>query len=545
MAGRFGIGYAAVAAAFLAQPGMAAEGAVAPIVETLAPMLYPAPFGPFDLALAEGLAGSPTLLAAYAARSYAPLWTADGPRREALFAAFDTAAAEGLPARRYPVAELRRAVAMPGDERARGLLEARIARVWARYVQDVSRGVLTPKRVDPGIVRAVPRRDLRADLAGFAVTQDPAGWLRGLVPQDPRFGALRAARQQLSRQIAAGGWGRPVPGGTLRPGDKGAAVAALRDRLQKMGYLGQGAPARYDGAMQTAVRQWQADMGQTVDGIAGAATIAALNVAPEDRLRAVNVAMERMRWMNGLDLGTRHVWVNITDFSARIVDHDKTVFETVTVVGKNADDRRTPEFSDQMEMIVINPSWHVPRSITVREYLPKMQRDPNAAPQIMLVDKQGRSVPRSAVNFAAYDEKNFPYRMRQEPSDDNALGQVKFLFPNPWNIYLHDTPSKGLFNEKIRAFSHGCIRIGKPFDLAYELLSQQQADPEGYFQAILQTGKEKTVRLDPPVPVHLVYFTAWPDGSGRIEYRDDVYGRDAALWAALEKAGVELTAPGD
>jgi murein L,D-transpeptidase YcbB/YkuD len=135
--------------------------------------------------------------------------------------------------------------------------------------------------------------------------------------------------------------------------------------------------------------------------------------------------------------------------------------------------------------------------------------------------------------------------MRQDPSDDNALGQVKFLFPNPWNIYLHDTPSKALFQRETRAFSHGCIRIGKPFDLAYALLAPQQPDPETYFQDILKTGKETVVTLDPPVPVHLVYFTAWPNGAGRIEYRDDVYGRDAALWAAMERAGVDLTAVSD
>lgn len=545
MTGRFGITAVAMAAALWAHPGYAAEGAQALIVQPLAPMIYPAPLSPFAVALSQTLADSPALLEAYAARSYAPLWLSDGARREVLFAAFDAAAEQGLAPRRYRVAELRKAVETVSGERDRGILEAKIARSWARYAQDLSHGVLNSKRVDPGLVRAVPRRDPRVDLASFAGADDPSAWLRALAPSDPRYQALLDARAELSRQIVAGGWGAPVPAGTLRPGDKGPGVTALRDRLQKIGYLGAGATARYDGAMQKAVQQWQADLGQKTDGIAGPATLAALNVPLEDRLRAINVALERLRWMNGTALGTRHVWVNITDFSARIVDHGQTVFETVTVVGKNADDFRTPEFSDQMEMIVINPSWHVPRSITVREYLPKMKRNPNAAEQIVLVDKQGRTVPRSEVDFTAYDETNFPYRMKQAPSDDNALGQVKFLFPNPWNIYLHDTPSKALFNEKIRAFSHGCIRIGKPFDLAYELLSQQEADPEGYFQAILKTGKEKTVRLDPPVPVHLVYFTAWPDGSGRIEYRDDIYGRDATIWAALEKAGVELTAPGD
>jgi murein L,D-transpeptidase YcbB/YkuD len=144
------------------------------------------------------------------------------------------------------------------------------------------------------------------------------------------------------------------------------------------------------------------------------------------------------------------------------------------------------------------------------------------------------------VDFAAYNARNFPFAMRQPPSDGNALGLVKFLFPNPYNIYLHDTPSKSLFARDVRAFSHGCIRVGRPFDLAYALLSAQQTDPEGYFKSVLQTGTETTVKLQSPVPVHLVYFTAFPNARGRIEYRHDVYGRDAALFAGLEKAGVEL-----
>ncbi|MGD9919790.1 MAG: L,D-transpeptidase family protein, partial [Paenirhodobacter sp.] len=182
----------------------------------------------------------------------------------------------------------------------------------------------------------------------------------------------------------------------------------------------------------------------------------------------------------------------------------------------------------------------VPRSNTFKEYLPMMQRNPNAAAHINLVDSRGRTVPRSAVNFAAYNSKNFPFAMKQPPSNGNALGLVKFLFPNPYNIYLHDTPSKSLFQKDVRAFSHGCIRVGRPFDLAYALLAPQTDDPEGYFQKVLRSGRETTVKLETPVPVHLVYFTAWPDARGRIEYRKDVYGRDAALFAALEKAGVEL-----
>ncbi|HEY0212372.1 MAG TPA: L,D-transpeptidase family protein [Paenirhodobacter sp.] len=493
-------------------------------------------------AVAEGVAQVPGLKAFYAARGYAPLWTTgdDAGRRAAFFAALDTAPMHGLPATRYDGAGLRGQFATIRSERERGLLEAQMSLALISYARDLSSGALEPKRIDPTIVRDILRPDPEQVITDFAAAAQPAAFLRDLAPKSVEYSRLLRARMDLGRQIAAGGWGPRVGATVLRPGDQGDQVLALRQRMQAMGYLGRGASRSYDAALAAAVRGFQDDNGLKADGVAGAATMTALNTDPEDRLRAVLVAMERLRWMNGLDLGARHVWVNIPDFTVQIVQDDKVVFNSVTVVGREDPDRRTPEFSDQMETVVINPAWHVPRSITVKEYLPKMQRNPNAASQIQIVDKSGRVVPRDQVNFAAYDANSFPFRMRQAPSDDNALGLVKFLFPNPWNIYLHDTPSKSLFSKDMRAFSHGCIRIGKPFDLAYALLAPQMPDPQGYVQKYLPDGKEKFVQLDPPIPVHLVYFTAWPEADGHIAYRNDVYGRDAALFAALQKAGVEL-----
>jgi murein L,D-transpeptidase YcbB/YkuD len=190
--------------------------------------------------------------------------------------------------------------------------------------------------------------------------------------------------------------------------------------------------------------------------------------------------------------------------------------------------------------MVINPSWGVPRSIIVKEYLPLLQANPNAVSHLQVIDGRGRVVPRGAVNFAGYTARNFPFALRQPPSDDNALGLVKFMFPNPYNIYLHDTPSKSLFAKEVRAYSHGCIRVADPFDLAHALLSVQSQDAEAEFDTKLKTGDETTVKLLEKVPVHLVYFTAYPGPKGRISYRRDIYGRDAALFAALSAAGVEL-----
>lgn len=316
---------------------------------------------------------------------------------------------------------------------------------------------------------------------------------------------------------------------------------ALRDRMVAMGYMDRSATRTYDANLQKAVQLFQIAHGLTPDGVAGASTMAEINRPLEARLQAVIVALERERWLN-TERGARHVLVNITDFSAKIIDNDKVTFESRSVVGADKSNQRTPEFSDVMEFMVINPTWNVPRSITVGEYLPMLKRNPNAAGHLKITDGKGRVVPRDQINFAAYTERTFPFDMKQPPSDGNALGLVKFMFPNPYNIYLHDTPAKDLFSREVRAFSHGCIRLHQPFDFAYALLAKQSSDPVGLFQSRLKTGRENAISLDEPVPVHLIYRTAFTDAKGGLHFRRDIYGRDARIWEALAKAGVVLRA---
>ena len=494
----------------------------------------------FRNAVAEAAADDEALATYYRAHDYAALWTtaSDAGRREAFFRVLEAAAAHGLPQASYGAAELRAAFGSVTTERDRARLEVRMSRMLLRYAAGMQTGVLTPSRVDAGLVREVPLRDRLTTLTTFSVS-DPDRFFRTLVPDAPEYAQLLKARLDLEAVISRGGWGPEVPPGALRPGDTGQGVVALRDRLVAMGYLRPSASASYDGPMQKAIQLFQIDHGLASDGVAGDGTIEEINIGPEARLASVTVAMERLRWMNGLDLGSRHIWVNLPDFTVKIVDDGKVTFESVTVVGMNQPDRRSPEFSDQMELMVVNPTWSVPRSIAVKEYLPMLKKNPNAAGHLKIADSRGRVVNRGAVDFSQFTERNFPYSMSQPPSDGNALGKVKFLFPNPYNIYLHDTPSKSLFDREVRAFSHGCIRVGRPFELAYALLSRQTDDPEGMFHRYLNAGAEAAVKLETPVPVHLVYFTAWPDARGRIEYRRDVYGRDARIYEALVAAGVE------
>jgi murein L,D-transpeptidase YcbB/YkuD len=184
----------------------------------------------------------------------------------------------------------------------------------------------------------------------------------------------------------------------------------------------------------------------------------------------------------------------------------------------------------------------VPRSIVTKEYLPSMKNNPNAVSHIDLIDQRGRVINRGSVNFNAYTARTFPFGMRQKPGTRNALGLVKFIFPNKYNIYLHDTPSKSLFARDVRAFSHGCVRLADPFDFAYTLLAAQTPDPVGFFKATLNTGRETFVHLDTELPVHIIYRTAFTNPSGHTQYRADIYGRDARIWSALSKAGVALGA---
>lgn len=497
----------------------------------------------FKQAVAEAAADDREIAAFYQAADYMPLWTtADASRRNALFAVLAEADVHGLPSARYDVATLTARLAAAQSARDRGLVEVELTRVFLQYARDMQTGALVPKRVDPDIVREVPTRDRLLTLATF-VQSSPQAFLRALPPSTGEYARLLAAKMDMERQLASGGYGPAVPAASLKPGATGPAVAALRDRMVAMGHMDRSATQTYDAALQKAVQMFQIAHGLTPDGVAGEATMTEINRPLEARLQSVIVAMERERWLN-MDRGDRHILVNITDFSAKIIDNDKVTFETRSVVGANTARQRTPEFSDVMDHMVINPSWNVPRSITVHEYLPMMKRNPNAVGHLQVLDSRGRVIPRSQINFAAYTERSFPFSMRQPPSDGNALGLVKFMFPNQYNIYLHDTPSKDLFNREVRAFSHGCIRLQQPFEFAYALLARQSTDPVGLFHTTLKTGRETTVRLENPVPVHLIYRTAFTDAKGGLHFRRDVYGRDAQIWAALDKAGVVLRAPG-
>ena len=520
-----------------------ALGACAPAaIVALTPGVAQAQVTAFKQAVAEAASRDSDIATFYRQNGYEPLWTGPGDldreRRAQLMQAIRGVAAHGLPSGRYDADGLMKMLAAARTPRDRGLAEVELSKVFLRYARDIQTGMLIPSEIHSTMVREVPYRDRTSYLTGLSSAK-PGAFFRALPPRSMEYNALIKEKVAMERLLAAGGWGPVVPASSLKPGDTGAAVIALRNRLIAMEYLPRTNTTRYDAAMQAAVQQFQIDHGLNEDGVAGGTTMSQINVGVEERLKSVIVALERERWFN-TDRGKRHVLVNIPDFSAKIIDDGKITFQTRSVVGARDDGRPTPEFSDVMEHMVINPSWFVPRSIATKEYLPALKRNPNAASHIEITDSRGRPVNRNAVNFAAYTERTFPFAMRQPPSRSNALGLVKFMFPNKYNIYLHDTPAKSLFARDVRAFSHGCVRLADPFDFAYELLSRQEADPEAFFQSVLRTGRETKVDLAEPIPVHLIYRTAVTNARGHTEYRADVYGRDARIWEALNRAGVVL-----
>ena len=395
-------------------PGLA--GLVLSATLALTPVPAAAQVTAFRQAVAENVSDDEALAAFYRDRDFAGLWTgqddAAQDRRNALLAAFADAWAHGLPAQRYDPQALMARLRSAATPAERGAMEVELSRLFLRYASDIGTGILQPGAVVGEIKREVPQPDRLALLSGLAAAAEPRDFLRGLPPQSPEYTRLMREKLRLELLLDRGGWGEPVVAGKLEPGDTGEGVIALRNRLIRMGFLDRTATATYDAAIKAAVEEVQQAHGLTVDGTAGEETLREINRSPEDRIGQIIVAMERERWTN-FERGDRHVWVNLTDFSARIVDHDIVTFETRSVIGATSSDRQSPEFSDEMEFMVINPSWYVPRSIATKEYLPQLQRNPGAVSHLIITDRSGRQVNRGAVNFSGYTAANFPYSMRQ------------------------------------------------------------------------------------------------------------------------------------
>lgn len=535
--------------AFVTVSPTLAQDSTASVVEALAEtqVVILTPEQEFAAAFAvfasEGGSQLATYTEFYEARDFQPIWADGNPKNMlALLTALEQAPTHGLPVERYNTTALEDLWMAGSSPEQLAALELAAAQSYTIFAQDMTSGMLNPRSIHREMngTRYVP--EISDVMANAAAAKDMVAFYKGLAIDTDEYNGLLELKRDLETLVSSEGWGPLVPSGrTLRPGQTTDRVLALRVRLNQRDYdVGDLTSPVYDDALVEVVKLFQTDFGLNADGLAGPQTLSSINAQPDGRLKQVIVNLERVRWMN-YDLGDRHIYVNIPDFRASVVDNgeDTLNFRIVVGTGRN----QTAEFSDTMTHMIANPTWHVPNSIASEEYLPKLQNDPTVLARSnirMLVRGSGQEVDSTMIDYSAYTEDNFPFVLQQRPSRSNALGRVKFMFPNKYNIYLHDTPSKSLFNRDARAYSHGCVRVQNPFDLAHTLLSLQEDDPESAFDAVLRTGRETRIDLAAPIPVHLVYRTVWIDGEGDAQYRHDVYGRDKLVFKALAAAGVTI-----
>ncbi|MBK9730938.1 MAG: L,D-transpeptidase family protein [Chitinophagaceae bacterium] len=316
---------------------------------------------------------------------------------------------------------------------------------------------------------------------------------------------------------------------SYKTGDSSTVINAIRKRLFLLGDLASTDTTSniYDSTLVIAVKNFQDRHGLATDGVIGISMITALNVPLSSRIQQIMINMERSRWVP-VQLKGDYLAVNIPEYKLHVYDDDSLVWECNVVVGSV--NNQTVIFNGNMKYIVFSPYWNIPTSIIAKEIVPGAKRNANyIASHNMEVVAGGKVISPSSVNWSNYSGYNFPYAIRQKPGPNNSLGRVKFLFPNNYSIYLHDTPSKSLFNEPARAFSHGCIRVGEPVRLAEYLLRNDSLWTPEKIAPAMNSTKETTVTLKTPVPVFIAYFTAWVDRKGRINFRNDIYGHDGRM----------------
>ena len=401
-------------------------------------------------------------------------------------------------------------------------------------------GRVNPQTFDPEWHANRREMDLAQLLEKSLKENDIRKGLESLLPSYAGYHYLEQTLIKYRKIAAQGGWPTIQASPSIKKDDRGEPVEKLRQRLTITDNLKpetDSDPTIFDESLENAVCNFQKRHGLDVDGIAGPNTLAALNVPIEERISQIEINLERWRWLPQ-NLGENYILINIANFEVDVIEEDRTVMTLKAVVGKTY--RRTPVFSDKMTYLVINPFWHIPPSIAVQDILPQIKKDPEYLSRqnikvLLGWGAEAKEIDPKTIDWAALSSKGFPYRFLQEPGPTNSLGRVKFMFPNKFNVYLHDTPAKDLFGKSSRGFSSGCIRLEKPLDLAEYVLRKDTKWTKEAILTAVNKGTEQTIMLPQPIPVHLLYWTAWVDGEGTLQFRNDIYGRDTLLTKALEK----------
>lgn len=480
----------------------------------------------------------PVVIDFYHERKYQPLWSnAKGRLNRAydLLHALIEADTEGLQPADYLLNEIRKQWgAKQATESAH--LDLLLSAALYRYSSDVHSGFSRPDEMDASWHIKNGALDIRGLLTDVASNDSITQLLNELPPRQLAYKLLKKQLQRYREFERQGGWQAFAPGPVLEAGVQHRQVVQLRRRLQQTGDLADCNVCSidiFDHGLTEAVKRFQQRHGLTSDGRVGPETRKALNIPLADKIRQIRINMERWRWMPRT-LGERYLMVNMTGFELNLIQDDSSILTMPVIIGKKY--RATPSFSGQISYIVYNPYWTVPANMTVQDFVPKLINDSSLLKKKSIKLYRGwganaQEIDPQTVDWSKLDKNSFPYWLRQEPGPQNALGRIKFLFSNPYEIYLHGTPDKHLFDRVVRTFSSGCIRVKDPVQLAAYLLDDGSLQMEEEILANIHLGSNQGVDLPVAVPIYLVYWTAWVGQQGEMNFRRDIYGRDTHLYS--------------
>ena len=488
----------------------------------------------------------------YERRGFRPAWTAPAAIDD-LFTSVREIGQDGLDPADYHVGALEQLRAEadqdPGDARVRADLDVLLTDSLTRLAYHLFFGKVDAQSLDANwnFTRKIRSTDPAQAIQDAIDSGSLAERIDGLRPESSIYARLRKALARYRKIAEQGGWQAITDGPTLKPQMRDERIALLRRRLQATGEIqaGSGDPTLYDEGLVEAVKHFQSRHLLDADGSIGKKTLVELNRSVKDRIDQIRVNLERARWVLH-DLPGDFVITDIAGFEVGLFRNKELVWRSRVQVGKPY--RKTPVFRSEIRYLVLNPTWTVPPGILAKDILPKVQKNPAylATKNLKVIDQQGRVMPPNQVDWGRYTGRNFPYELRQDPGPNNALGRVKFMFPNQHAVYLHDTPSKELFEPSERAFSSGCIRVQNPLDLAALLLEGTEWD-RAAIDAVLESGELKNINLPRPLPVLLLYWTVRANDDGSAVFKPDIYDRDAAVLRKLDSKFVfqRKTLPGE
>ena len=492
----------------------------------------------------------------YSDRDYRPIWTGSSAalaHAEGLLRTVANADEHGLNPGQYDLVPVRDALrtayqeTAPGDSaRAAALAEAdiRLTDLYYTVGRDLANGPFSPAEAGATWHVKDPDVDLGAALQRALGGGDVEATLARLASTHEGYRELQQAIARYKEIAAAGGFPTVPEGDVIEEGERSGRVVALRQRLTADGTDVPGSPqdSVLDGRLVAALAQFQARHGLAVDSVLGPNTVDALNVPVEDRVRRMRANLVRWQWLPK-DLGDRYIFVNLPEYRLHAYDGGEEVLTMGVIVGKGYDDRATPVFSDSMTYAEFRPYWNIPPSIVREEIVPKALDDPGyiEANDFEIIPTYGvapdNTIPATPANLRAAAAGE--YRMRQEPGPENALGLVKYMFPNDFAIYLHDTPADHLFDERERAFSHGCIRVEDPPALGAYVFEDRGWTPSDIERRMQEGPPVNEVDVPDPIPVYILYLTAFVDDDGTVNFRDDLYGYDEPIVEALARRDPE------